>query len=634
MRVSQRASARRRAAPLLAFLALCAVGVVRQWIAQSKQPAVSRLPLENAMTPPARLDARRGPATQGRFTLLGIARAHDLVFLPPAPIVIIPPAAVTSLDGTGLWVRVAGGLGVRTLPNLPQPHTFSVGPFRLTTGGLRVPPDAEGAGTFGQWQRADGTALSPETVPYRMYLARERRFLSSDSRHTLLVLPAGVERRFIVTARPLGRRIRPLGPPVSLAWQPVGDDALFVQIPSGYGRDTEAFEVTIARRDQPGRAAHWRIVNLPRMASEPAARPPAARDGRITATLGRLQITARAFEAPDRWSAGGVWTRDAPGEAPEMPVSLDGHGWTGLPTLCCRVEMRALAAPDGEQWELIIERGVPQWSATRDPSSGERGFSPRGPTTAVLTLRPDARPLVQDMTCGVAYPGQQRYLQLRGVLVRYQTRREPLTFHDADMQPAPTGMGRRLVWRAPQQQTTPSGVSVMVLNARAPVAGTPDEFFPDFIVDSRSPEMRWPRPLHPDESDLRLAWCPRTVVHFPGADPHGPAPQVWGLEVGGSLRLTGGPLPARTWEGMWMPGAPPPSPPPPPFDPRRPALPRRPNPLSPLVRGGFSLLGLRVASPGPAPLPAHLRDVTITVLTRVEVERRPFILTVPVANRP
>lgn len=633
MRVSQRASARRRAAPLLACLALCAVGVVRQWVTQSGQPAEGPLALESA-PPPARLDAARGPAAQGRFTLLGIARAHDLIFLPPAPIVVVPPAAVTTLDGTGLWVRVAGGLGVRALPNLPQPQELSFGRFRLTTSGLRVAPDAEGTGVFGQWQRADGTILSPETVPYRMYLARERRFLSSDNRHTLLIFPVGVERRFVVTARPLGRRTQPLGPPVSLAWQPVGDDALFVQIPSGYGRDTEAFEVTIARRDEPGRAAHWRIVNLPRMASEQAALPPAAKNGPIAATLGRLKITARAFEAPDRWSAGGVWTRDVPGQAPEMPVSLDGHGWSGLPTLRCRIEMRALAVPDGEQWELIVERGVPQWAAAHDLAGSERGFSPRGPTTAVLTLRPGARPLVQDMTCGVAYPGQQRYLQLRGALVHYQTRREPLIFHDADVQPAPTGAGRRLVWRAPQQQTTPSGVTVAVLNARAPFAGGPDEFFPDFIVDSRSREMRWPRPLRLGEGELRLAWSPRAVVRFPGANPQGPAPQVWGLEVGGNLRLTGGPLAARTWEGVWLPGAPPPLPPPPPFDAHRPYLPRRPNPLSPLVHGGFLPVGLRVASPGPAPLPAHLRDVTVTVLTRVEVERRPFVLTVPVGKAP
>jgi hypothetical protein len=216
-----------------------------------------------------------------------------------------------------------------------------------------------------------------------------------------------------------------------------------------------------------------------------------------------------------------------------------------------------------------------------------------------------------DWQVGVAYPGQQRWVRVDGEFVRFAYRTEKVTFHDADVvQDSASGVNR-LVWRTPETQTTPSGISVTVLNRRSGAR-----------VAKGDQNWRFEGGNVP----LLLAW------HLPAgcvATEHAPLDASLEAEP---PRIAGTPpsawndaIPAPDWAALAVPGQ---------ADARA------------LVRGGYVPLCLTASAASTPPVPEDegggasfvpppssphsLKSVTLTIMVREQQEAHPFHLLLPV----
>ena len=199
---------------------------------------------------------------------------------------------------------------------------------------------------------------------------------------------------------------------------------------------------------------------------------------------------------------------------------------------------------------------------------------------------------------------------------RVATRTETLTFHDADVVYDAAFGGDRLVWRHPETETTRAGIAVTVLNGSPGKRGTntarPGS--PDWWYDRGNAEMllAWHLPPGIVFRQRATADSPRVAEPPQGS---GPLLAVWD---------TAHPAPYSRWSAL--PGA---------------------TEGQPLIQTGSSILRLSVWAPprpngtpaptfllGPpplsAPLPRHLKTLTLQITLHEEQERRSLHLVVPV----
>ena len=408
-----------------------------------------------------------------------------------------------------------------------------------------------------------------------------------------------------MTARPLAADGTAVGTAVDLACHPVTADTLFAQIPAGYNSATRQFQVTVTRVGVKAKtgAASWRLTDLPPSFRQgPDSLPPVA-----AARLSPFDLRAEAVEAPDT-SGGTGFTfgrpdsrgGDPPSQVsqdklPEVFQNIDRHQWTGVPTIRYRLSARRVSPiPPGQSWAFRLDQVTPQWTAGPNalmaPASNYFPFRP-APTGAQGWV-------IQVGEAGAAYPGQQRWVKIDGTAFRSAERTETLTFHNAEVVHDASFGGDRVFWRHVETQTSPSGVTVTVLNGRAGKRDT------DFGRPG-GPSWWYDR----GNAELLLAWrLPPRFVSAQGAAPD--APRVVQPPHGtGPLLAVQDTLRPDAFVGrVAPPGA---------------------TDARPLMRAGFRFLRLSVSAPG-KPLPRHLPTLTLQIALHEEQEQWTVHLLVPV----
>ena len=639
--------------------------------------ALRKTPAGSALTGEPAQSARvaSGDPQQADWTLLTVTRLGQGGMVPLPPALTLPAEEATPADGvtpgayrnpflqsagvgTGLWIEVRGGLGIKrlTVPRDGRRHAYPFG------NAVLVVEKPSGSGGYNyQWTAPGGTPLIG-APSYQMVFQGSGAAPDRPAAQAMLLVPSHLSDRFRIMARPLDADGKPLGAAVSLGCQPVTENILFAQIPSGYSAETHQFQVTVARAGSKTMGtknvgAVWRIAGLPPSVQTRLDSPPAA-DLRI----GSIVLHAAAAESEDTTGFA------APaGQAPDRgtglaSLNMDQHQWTGLPTVRYLLTARPAApTPAGQSWLLRLDRVRPQWSMPPSlqmlgqrpgqMSDQERplGFFPltaasTGPTAKGWTL--------QDGEIGTAYPGQQHWIKIDGMALRSALHSETLTFHDADVVYDAGFGGDRVVWHHPETQTTASGIRVTVLNGRP---GKRDTTLPEG-TNARGGQFWW---YDRGNAELLLAW------HLPpgfasGAHAGFSAPRV-ATPPRGVLRQPGRPAPPlqASWDNIH-------------FDPYgRTTAPPGGLDSRPLLQAGFTLLRLSVWAsqtpkqtpvpvarfqpgrpPMPAsfpsapllpyswrdgfhvftatPLPRHLKTLTLQIPLREEQEQRPVHLVVPV----
>ena len=619
-----------------------------------------------------------GAPQQADWTLLAVTRIaqRGIVPLPPAlappagptmpadggkPAVYRNPFLISAGVGTGLWLEVRGGLGIKRL-TVPQDGRRHAYPFGNAVLVVEKPPGSSGYNY--QWTAPGGAPLSG-VPPYQIVFQGPGAAPGRPAVQAVMLVPSRLARRFRITALPLSADGKPLGAAAGLECQPVTENILFTQIPSGYSAETHQFQVAVARAGNKivgtkNVGAVWRIAGLPSSVQNGLDGPPTA-DIRI----GGIALHADAAEAQDTsgFEAPTDQSSDRRGVGP-APVNIDQHQWTGLPTVRYRLTARAESpAPAGQSWLLRLDRVRPQWSmapslqmsgrirvsggtAGQEPSLGffPLTASSAGPASKGWTL--------QDGEVGTAFPGQQHWLKIDGAALRSALHTETLTFHDADVVYDAGFGGDRLVWHHPETQVTASGIRVTVLNGRP---GRRDTTMPEgtnapggqfWWYDRGNAELllAWHLPpgvvsgAHIDPSVPHVATPPRGVLRQPGR----PAPPLQALwddihpDPYGRATAPPGGLDSRPLlqagftllrVSVWAAQTPKQTPVPVArFQPGRPPMPAS-FPSAPLPpyswRDGFSVFTA-------TPLPRHLKTLTLQIPLREEQEQRPVHLIVPI----
>ena len=295
-------------------------------------------------------------------------------------------------------------------------------------------------------------------------------------RPVMILVPRQLSKQCHVTAQPLSASGRPLGPAVELICQPVSSGVLFAQIPIGYNSATKEMSITAALAGSTGGGASWRLTHLP---------------ASVAADSGNLATAALVAHGPCVLQAAAIESQDLSGDPPgsdthparpawgqwfyQQPLNADEHGWTGVPTI--RLMMRTHnASPDfnHQNWMVRLDDITPQWETSlRDATSPAVKPFNVFPLSNIRSAEPADQEWEQhDWQLGVAYPGQQHWVRVDGAMIRFAYRTETVTFRNAAVVQDGSLHLNRLVWRAPETETTPSGVSVTILNAR-PKIGDP-----------------------------------------------------------------------------------------------------------------------------------------------------------------
>ncbi len=438
---------------------------------------------------------------QGPFSLIAVTPlSQRFGFLTPPPEVVAPQASdlpgtnqpVMALsEGTGLWINVLGGVGYRvlTFPVDHQRHTNPIGQATL------VADETLPAGYSVGWAGADGYSSLPKGQrPYEVIDTRTAASPHGSQQLAVTLMPSRLTLPFAVTAQPLSVEGRPLGRPLPLVCQIVNRTTVFVQIPVGYNAATRQFQVTVTRRNAIGGGASWRIAAIPPSVRNGGnAQPPV-----VTAQAGPITIHAAAAEAEDFSGNPDFWNRHPERDAKDgwtydEPSNADGHGWTGIPSI--RFLLSAHNASHNfyqQDWMVRINRVTPQWSSSL-PLPKLSTLMPMQvfPVYNPQNLPPNESWVTHDWQIGAAYPGQQHWVEIKGDMIRARHRAETLTFHDADVVHDAGFGGDRIVWQHPETETTPSGISVSVLNARPGVRDQSPApvYAPSWRFDSGSAEL-------------------------------------------------------------------------------------------------------------------------------------------------
>jgi len=558
---------------------------------------------------------------QGDFTLLAVTRGGPLNAVQAVPHAVppgfVPPPFVTTVEGaTGIWIGVRGGIGFRTLmvPNDGRRHVYPFGAAAL------VVDESDARGTAFGWNGPDGVSRVAEGVPpYGLRTSWAAASPGHPAGPYVTLIPCRLADHFTVAAEPLDAAGRALGRPVFLLCQSVTPQVLFAQFPASYSARTQQFRVTAARRGA-GPGATWRLAGLPPATRNGPDDPPPA----TVAGFGPLTIRAAAAEAEDFSGYPDWWNRHPPRDAGggwsfSQPLNADQHEWTGVPCVRFLLAARNLSRDTLRQnWVVEIDRVSPQWSGPRVmPSTAATMPLDVFPVYNPQNLSPGSAWVTHDWQVGAAYPGQHHWVKIDGAALRSAWRTETVTLHDAEVVHDAGFGGDRVVWRHPETVTTPSGISVTVLNGRVGMtdqgAGPPGAPVWGFTRGSAEMLLAWHLPPgfvsqeHAAFNDPHEAEAPRATGTL-GSEWDTSRPMLRGaLTVpdggmdGAALERAGyTPLRFSLNSNKWQP-LPPPS----------------------ARHGGLSSLEA-------VPLLPHLKTITLRIGLREEQERHPFHLWVPV----
>ncbi len=612
-----------------------------------------RMPTPRPVGPPAQLVG--GTRTQGPFTLTAITRDGASNVPPPGVASMTwvnAPRPMT--DGTGLWIKWNAGIAATTRPAPSGPGrtvlVFGTADLVVTNMPVASPPPPpptllqrvlqfltrqrpQGAapkycGSF-QWCRADG--VTPLPTPQQPFVT----FWTSDAknRQQILLIPK-MDRLVTVTAQALTASGQPLGGPVTLHSDVAGADTFFACLPGGDSPRTARFALTVGPAGKPPQA-RWVLASLP--PSLMALSPPF--QAHTQQTIGPLTVRAAAVETTDSdgLSTGqeqppprtqGVWTLSP-------PQNVDNHPWTGVPTIRCVVQARA--AKTSQDWQVNVLRVTPQWQPSPLPDALPSPSASSALVTLSVAQAASGQPAQADLACGIAYPGQQRWLRMDAEAIRHVTRAETVTFHNASVRLDPAAGRWEVVFAKPQTLTTPSGIVLTTLCRRpgvAPATPAPGD-----------------QPWNPNAAaELWLAWrLPPSIGAQPGPlalTPQALTPDVVMPQLASIFSPVYESPP--DWQDVWMPGAPPPV-----LQKNslgilhQPLLPT--TPLAPLLHQGYQIVRLWVIAPRllqaagastniPSPTSAPLLPTRLPTLTvRVQIqglgERHPIHLTLPVQTQ-
>ena len=449
-------------------------------------------PPSAVLTPPVPVPERPDPPrilagapTQSGFTLLAATALslNEGPTLPPSFQSTFGSAIVGNsslLDaasaGVGLWIYVRGGLGFKTLsvPIDGLRHAYPFGNVSLTLQAI-----GNSAGYSPRWVRTGGKPLLGEMPPYSLW-PYSRSGMSQPGEVEIALMPTSLLHLFRVNAQALSAQGKALGGPVTLRCAPYNANTLFIQIPAAYSAQTKQFRVTLARANGKSPAASWQIAHLPpSLKHGPDNLPlqPAVRVGPYLIEAGAAEskdtsgITDFFYQSPD--------SQPSPSRAGgPSPINVDAHYWTGLPTLRYRIHVRPVSTTSAnESWLLQLNQVTPQWTlplrpyTVTTPSAWEHLPDLFSLSTA-YTRSLAAGWTIQDAEIGIAYPGQQHWLKFDGLALRSSLHTETVTFHNADVVHEAAFGGDRVVWRQPEAQTTPSGITFLVLNGQPGGRGT------------------------------------------------------------------------------------------------------------------------------------------------------------------
>lgn len=632
------------------------------------KPGVPEARLPAPHVPAPRLEA--GNPVQTDFTLavthLDARDPGSAALAPPDEPGSPPRRSILYLsgagEGTGLWIKVKGGLGYQTL-SIPEDGRRHVYPFGRYV--LEMIPQPHSTWYTSHWLGPNGPVIYEEQHPYRIEFSELPDPVNRPGVLTVTLIPNSLSRRFPIIAQPLSADGKAVGRPVSLLCQSFDATTLFAQIPAAYSAKTQQFRVTVASAGH--KAASWRITGL----------PPAKRNGpdtlpfRTSARVGPYTLRAVAAEAEDSSGAtdsGNFRPVRQAGAVLSYSKNQDGHVWTGVPTVRYLLIARAdRPNPPDQTWLFQLDRVTPQWSVPlAPPGEGQAAASEQPPDLFPLTgsyrqSQPGGWTL-QDGEVGATYPGQQRWLKIEGTALRSSLHTETVTLHNADVVHDAGFGGDRVVWQHPQTVTTPSGITVMVLNGRPGRRETTDSTpedqswwynrgnaelllawrLPPGMVPGQSAPRNAPRVaeppqgMEPSRADSALIAEPLLAAW----DNNRPAPYAGAVAAPGGVDAR--PLASAGYSflrlSVWAPTVPKRTLVPFPAPMMSPRPGRPPHPMRPFLPARLSkpeVLPPYSWRDGPyivtaAPLPRHLKTITLQITLREQQEKRPVRLIAPV----
>jgi len=229
------------------------------------------------------------------------------------------------------------------------------------------------------------------------------------------------------------------GQELPLRWRPSasqggnGPTYILAFIPAGYPDTVRWADVTL--EDHHGDMARWRILGLPPM--QHVIVPPVT--SQTTFHQGNITMTARAYHGTDP----------------------NGNGYG--PMILCDVSGTITNAPNS--WELGPMRLTREWEPPGYVAPGGGATYGVGKDAGnKVTIGATRQAVYFNQT--EAYPGATRWVRLDAPLQEFGTYDETVTFHNLSVIKYRGTKWRYLVGAKPETVTTPSGVSVTLVDAQ------------------------------------------------------------------------------------------------------------------------------------------------------------------------
>ena len=490
------------------------------------------------------------------------------------------------------------------------------GPFEINIGSAMSTPTGFWPTLFLRIRYPESDH-SPNSLAH---LHRDLRAASAQDGPDLRVRTANVIDNYLsATVQPLDINGAPCGLPAHLSFNSFfgPDSPLAGALPTSYSAQTRHVALDVVENAHPGNHARWVISGLFQSVRYIQSNERA----KTTAQWGPVRLEGEAYELPD--------THASDAERARLHDPDGVHLVSGVPALECVLRTKVDSGPI-DDWRLVVDRMLPQYIVPtprmrediHDPIS-LMGYSHIYPITE-QTKGGDVPACA--LYCCAGYPGQQQLILIGGRMVRQETTRKTLTFHNLDLVYNPTLHVYEGTWETPQKAGT-SDILIYALNgvARSTIQTTAPTDYDTAVI-------RFAYRFPSDMGD-RSAMMPE---NFPGAllvDPFNATPPPTSM-----LRF---PPPVITedtdmmgirfdnWFGVYLPGAPPAGA----VDPTRRDFAAG---IRDLIRKHSRGALLRLQLPpklAAAHKTIHLNDVKVQVLERKVIERHPFTFTLPVSQR-
>ncbi len=254
-------------------------------------------------------------------------------------------------------------------------------------------------------------------------------------------------------------------------------------------------------------------------------------------------------------------------------ITVSAQAWN-VPTGVCGYRFTSTVPPNSHQWEMVVTRREYIWEPFG--YTGEAGFHPLPTKINPNNKAPGASTVYDGYTDFNYYPRTNRFLQMTAEMHQFETYDEMVTFHNVIVKHDRTFNVYCIVLPKQLSQTTPSGVTI-TLPAQ----------------DGKSGFMTMDNCLN-----VQVSTSPKiTFQQTESLLPNSPLARAYGKPVHLSLMFT---PPGKSPGGSDGQGDGP-------------------------AYYALSLWGTR-------PLPPVLKDFTITVHQRVDLQTLPMIFTVPIAD--